>query len=61
VFSLDDPSLVKLDDILDGDIENRGIRTVFNETRKVQVKLDVKEIHKLDEPFRGHSGKEPGK
>lgn len=54
VFSLVDTSTVKLGDILEGDIENYGIRLVINETQNVEIKVNIKELHSLNAPFRGH-------
>jgi hypothetical protein len=54
VFALVEPMTVKIGDILEGDIENRGIRLLQNETRNVQFRVDIKELHSLDAPFKGH-------
>jgi hypothetical protein len=54
VFTLVEPTTVKVGDILEGDIENRGVRLLQNKTRNVQLKVDIKELHSLDAPFKGH-------
>ena len=54
VFTLVEPATVKIGDILKGDVENRGVRSLENETRNVQLKVDIKELHSLDAPFKGH-------
>ena len=54
IFSLVDPAAVKVGDILDGDVENCGVRSVFNETRNIRISVDIKELHSLAEPFLGH-------
>lgn len=54
VFTLVEPATVTIGDILDGDIENRGIRLLLNESRNVQFRVDIKEMHSLDAPFKGH-------
>lgn len=53
-FTLVEPAPLKIGDILDGDIENRGVRSLLNETGNVQLKVDIKELHSLDAPFKGH-------
>lgn len=55
VFTLVRPVVVKLGDILIGDVESCGVRSVLNETQNAQLKVDVKELHGLDATFRGHS------
>jgi hypothetical protein len=55
VFILVEPATLHLGDILDRDIESSGNRTILNETQNTQLKVNVKELHNLDEPFRGHS------
>lgn len=54
VFTLLEPATVRIGDILEGDIENRGTRLLLNETQSVQFRVDVKELHSLDAPFKGH-------
>jgi hypothetical protein len=54
VFTLVEPATVKVGDILEGDIENRGVRSLRNETRNLQLKVDIKELHSLNAPFKGH-------
>ena len=54
VFTLVEPTTVKVGDILDGDIENPGVRLLQNRTRNIQLKVDIKELHSLDTPFKGH-------
>lgn len=54
VFTLVEPAILKIGDILEGDVENRGIRLLHNETQNVPLKVDIKELHSLDAPFKGH-------
>ncbi len=54
VFTLIEPTSVNIGDILEGDIENRGVRLIQNQTQNVQLKVDIKELHRLDAQFKGH-------
>jgi len=54
VFTLIEPAAIEVGDILEGDVESRGVQLVLNENRNVQIKVDIKEIHSLASPFRGH-------
>jgi CxxC motif-containing protein len=54
VFTLVEAAPVKVGDILEGDVENRGVQLVLNETQNIQIKVDIKELHSLAAPFRGH-------
>ena len=59
VFSLIDSPVLNLDDVLTGDIESRGMKTVLNETQGTQIRIDIGELHKIEGPFLGHSGESP--
>lgn len=54
VFTLIESATVRVGDILEGDIESPGVRFLHNETRDVQLKVDIKELHSLGAPFKGH-------
>jgi len=54
VFTLIEPATVRIGDILEGNIENRGVHLLRNETRDVQLKVDIKDLYRLDAPFKGH-------
>lgn len=54
VFTLVEPAAILVGDILEGDIENTGLRCVQNETRNTQIKIEVKELYGLNSPFKGH-------
>ena len=54
IFTIVEPATLKIDDILEGDIENRGIRLLHNETQNVQLKVNIKELHALNASFKGH-------
>lgn len=57
VFTLLEPCEIRLDDILFGELESSGIRVVANESRGSRFKIEIKEIHRVNTPFRGHGGK----
>jgi hypothetical protein len=54
VFTLTEPGTLNIGDIIDGDIENRGVHWLLNETRNVRLKVDIKELHSLKVSFKGH-------
>jgi hypothetical protein len=59
VFTLLEPGELRLDDVLNGNFDSLGVHTVANETDGNRLKIEVKEIYKIDAPFRGHSGNKP--
>lgn len=54
VFNLFDSGELKLEDVLVGNFDSSGVQLVTNETRQTQLKIDIKEFHKIGAPFRGH-------
>lgn len=54
VFVLVDQVSVRLGDILEGDTEMLGVRSVHNETQGVDVRIDIKNVYALSSPFQGH-------
>jgi hypothetical protein len=54
VFVLVDQVPVRLGDVLEGDLEMLGVQSVRNEAQAIDVRIDVKNIHDLSAPFRGH-------
>ena len=59
VFTVIEPATVKIGDILEGEVETRGIRLLRNTTQSIQLKVDIKELHRLGAPFKGHGGRTP--
>lgn len=54
VFTLPEPAVIKLGDILEGDVNSPGVRSMHNKTRDFQFNIDVQAIYKLSAPFIGH-------
>ena len=54
VFVLVDQVPVRLGDLLEGNIELLGIQSVCNETQSVYLRIEIKNVHDLSAPFRGH-------